>query len=285
MIEDWLEFPIKKINGAKLVRRKSSSRGCLSASYFSALEDEDRKKSLSIGSEGAKSEPTSAEVGVLKHKPSVGHKGVEGDVIGKNVGEEETTKMPNVEKNFFDRRPFGIPKRYILGAVWCLSVIATWIITRDVRKTILLAICVPILAPIGIFALSMMYAVAMMFLYPLNDVVNEIIPPKWRRAKWYIIIPLWMALPCASIARGECLNAVWMVVAVPIFVFMLIWFVSLFASWILSACEVKNPILKIFAVIGVLLAIAVMIAVGVTSKNTSTDDDYYDQWNRRDPTY
>ena len=226
-----------------------------------------------------------AEVGALKHKPSAEHTDIGGDVVGKNVGEEETAKMNKEEKDFFDRRPFGIPKRYILGVVWCLGSIVIWLITRDMRKTMLLSFCVPILAPIGIFALWMMYVVAMMILYPLNDVINEIIPKKWRRAKWYIIIPLWMALPCASITRGEYLNAVWMVVAVPIFVFMLIWFVSLFASWILSACEVKNPILKIFAVIGVLLAIAVMIAVGVTSKNTSTDDDYYDQWNRRDPTY
>ena len=63
---------------------------------------------------------------------------------------------------------------------------------------------------------------------------------------------------------------------------MLSWFIGLSLSWIVAAGEVKNPILKILAIIGVLLVIGFMIAIGVTSKRGADD---YDQYDRGDPTY
>jgi len=188
------------------------------------------------------------------------------------------------KKDFFERRPWGIPKRCILGAVWCLATIATWFITHDTRKTMMVALCAPFIVGFAIFFLFQIGMVGMIIFVPINEVINNIIPQKCRRLKWYILIPLWVALPLYNfIARGSVQNSLFIFVALPIFVFMLLWFISLFGSWIVAACEVQNPIFKILAIIGVLLAIGFIIAIGVTSKNSGSDD--YDQYDRGDPTY
>ena len=183
------------------------------------------------------------------------------------------------KKDIFDRRPFGIPKRYIFCVVWCLATIATWFITHDVRKTIIVAIGAP-------FVVGLVSMVGMMILFFLNEMLNGIIPPRSHWIKWYILLPLWVVLPLyILIVRGSVEGALYVFVALPIMVFMLLWFLGLFGSWIVSACEVQNPILKILAIIGVLLIIGLMIAIGINSKGRGTDYDDYDQYDRGDPTY
>ena len=103
----------------------------------------------------------------------------------------------------------------------------------------------------------------MYFLF-INEFFNGIIPTKCRKIKWCILIPLWVALPIWTIiTKGDIQRALLIFAMIPIFVFMLLWFVSLFGSWIVSACEVENPILKILAIIGVLLLIGLIIAITV----------------------
>ena len=190
----------------------------------------------------------------------------------KNVMSEGQKK-----KDIFDRRPFGIPKRYIFCVVWCLATIATWFITHDVRKTTMVAIGGP-------FVVGIVSMVGMMVLSFLNEMLNDIMPPKCRWIKWYILIPLWVILPLYILfVRGSVEGAIYLFVALPIMVFMLIWFLGVFGSWILAACGVQNPIFKILAIVGVLLIIGLMIAMGVSSKNSTSDD--YDQYDRGDPTY
>ena len=93
-----------------------------------------------------------------------------------------------------------------------------------------------------------------------------------------------MALPIWTITtKGDVQRALLIFAMTPLFVYMLLYFVGLFGSWIISACEVENPILKILAIIGVLLLIGLIIAIGISSKDSGYDD--YDQWDRRDPTY
>lgn len=188
------------------------------------------------------------------------------------------------KKDIFDRRPFGIPKRYIFCVVWCLATIATWFITHDVGKTIVVAIGTPFIVGIGIFFLVQIGMVGMMILGFLNEFLNLIIPQKCRWVKWYILLPLWVALPLNTlVVRGRVQESLLAFVMVPIFIFMLLWFISLFGSWIVGACEVKNPIFKVLAIIGVLLIIGLLIAIGISSKDSVSDD--YDQYDRGDPTY
>ena len=188
------------------------------------------------------------------------------------MGEDQDKK-----KDIFDRRPFGIPKRYIFCVVWFLATISTWFITHDARKTAIVAIG-------GVFVVGIVSMVGMLVLFFLNEMLNDIMPPKCRWIKWYILIPLWVVLPLYILfVRGSVEGAIYLFVALPIMVFMLLWFFSLFGSWIAAACEVQNPIFKIFAIIGVLLIIGLMIAIGVSSKNSTSDD--YDQYDRGDPTY
>lgn len=188
------------------------------------------------------------------------------------------------KKDFLEWRPLGIPKRYILAVIWGVVTIATWFITNDARKTMVAAIGTPFIAGFGLFFLGMMCMVGGMILFCINEFFNDIIPQKCRKMKWYVLVPLWVALPLYTlIARGSVQGAFMALVAVPILVFCLLWFVGVFGSWIVAACEVKNPILKIIAIIGVLLAIGFIIAIAVTSKGGGYDD--YDQYDRGDPTY
>lgn len=95
---------------------------------------------------------------------------------------------------------------------------------------------------------------------------------------------MWVTLPLGFlIARGSIQDSLLIFVLVPVIVFMLLWFIGVFGSWIVTAFEVKNPILRVFAVIGVLLIIGLMIAVGISSKGGGSDD--YEQYDRGDPTY
>ena len=200
------------------------------------------------------------------------------------MANEDLNNARNEKKDFFDRRPFGIPKRYILGVVWLLATIATWFITQDTHKTMVVAICSPFIAGFGVFFLCMISMVGMMYLYSLNEIINEILPEKCRKIKWHIVIPLWVALPIlVYIRRGDIPGALLTIILVPFMAFMLLWLFGLFGSWIIAACEVRNPILKILAIIGVLLIIGLMIANGITSKGGGHDD--YDQYDRGDPTY
>lgn len=200
------------------------------------------------------------------------------------MANKDLNKAKNEKTDFFDRRPLGIPKRYILGVVWILATIITWCITHDTSKTILVAIGSPFFVSFGFFFLSQISVVGMMILFLLNEIIDGILPQKFRKIKWYIVAPLWVALPIlAYIRQGNIQDALLTFVLVPIMLFMLLWFVGLFGSWIIAACEVQNPILKIFAVIGVLLIIGLVIAIGITSKGGGYDD--YDQYDRRDPTY
>ena len=188
------------------------------------------------------------------------------------------------EKDFFERRPFGIPKRYIFCAVLCLVTLATWFITHDVRKTMVMAVCSPFIVGVCLFGLVMVGMVGMMIFLPINEVINSIIPQKFRWAKWWILIPLWVALPLYTlVVRGSVQNSLLVFVAIPILVFMVLWFLGLFGSWIGAACEVRNPILRLLAIIGVLLIVGLMIAIGFSSKNSGSYD--YDQYDRGDPTY
>ena len=188
------------------------------------------------------------------------------------------------KKDFFDRRPFGIPKRYILCAAWFLAIIATWFITHDARKTMMVAFCAPFIVGFAIFFLLQIGMVCMVIFLPINEVIDSIIPQKFRWAKWWILIPLWMALPLYTlVVRGSVQNSLLAFVLIPIFVFMVLWFWGLFGSWIVAACEVRNPILRLLAIIGVLLIIGLMIAIGFLSKDDGSDD--YDQYYRGDPTY
>lgn len=185
-------------------------------------------------------------------------------------------------KDIFDRRPFGIPKRYILCAAWFLATIVTWFVTNDTHKTMLVAISTPFFAVFGMIFLSSIAMFCFAILLYLNEFLNSIMPSKYRRLKWYILIPLWVAIPMYHlIARGSVQGALLSFVLVPILVFMLLWFLGIFGSWIVAACEVKNPILKILAIIGVLVIIGVLIAIGI---NGGVSDDY-DQYDRNDPTY
>ena len=186
--------------------------------------------------------------------------------------------------DFFDRRPFGIPRRCIFGVAWFLATIATWFVTHDACKVMMVAIGSPFIVGFAIFFLIQIGMIGTMIFVSINEVINSIIPEKCHWIKWYILIPLWVALPLYNfIVRGVVQNSLILFVALPILVFMLLWFISLFGSWIAAACEVRNPIFKVLAIMGVLLFIGFMIAIGVTSKNSVSDD--YDQYNRGDSTY
>lgn len=307
--DDWFGLPIKKVDGAKLARKRTSTQGHLSTSYFVALEEE-RKKSAFQGGEVAKNKPKVDKVskpqpmciegGGLKHKtfaqrshelPNIAidnddPKGgqVEDETIAKCIGKEETIVTPKEKKDFWDWRPFGIPKRCFLVAIWVCVIIATWCITHDKKATLVATFCTPFLVGFGLFFASMMVMVGGMILLFLNESFNAIIPIKCRKIKWCIIIPLWVALPIWTITtKGDVQRALLIFAMTPLFVYMLLYFVGLFGSWIISACEVENPILKILAIIGVLLLIGLIIAIGISSKDSGYDD--YDQWDRRDPTY
>lgn len=82
------------------------------------------------------------------------------------------------KKDFFESRPWGIPKRYFVGVLWCLATIATWFITHDARKTLFVAICAPFIAGFCMFSLFMVGMFGMMILLALNEFLDEIIPPK-----------------------------------------------------------------------------------------------------------
>ena len=185
------------------------------------------------------------------------------------------------KKGVFDRRPFGIPKRYIFCVVWCLTTIATWFITHAVRKTLTVAICGPVIAVVGIISL---FQIGMILFLMFNTCLDALIPPKCRRYILCILISLWVALPLyVLIVIGSVQVSLILFVVLPILVFMVLWFLAIFGPWIGAACEVQNPILRIFAIIGVLLFIGLLIASGISSKDRVSDD--YDQYDRRDPTY
>ena len=307
--DDWFGLPIKKVDGAKLARKRTSTQGHLSTSYFVALEEE-RKKSAFQGGEVAKNKPKVDKVskpqpmciegGGLKHKTFAQRshelpndaidndeskgKEVEDEAIAKCVGKEDTSAKPHGGKDLEEWRPFGIPKRCFLVAIWACIIIATWYITHDKNATLVATFCTPFLVGLGLFFTWMMVMVGGMILLFLNESFNAIIPIKCRNIKWCIIIPLWVALPIWTITtKGDVQRALLIFAMTPLFVYMLLYFVGLFGSWIISACEVENPILKILAIIGVLLLIGLIIAIGISSKDSGYDD--YDQWDRRDPTY
>ena len=199
------------------------------------------------------------------------------------------------KKDFFDRISFRIPMRYLFCAVWGLSTIVTWLITRDFGKAMLALIYTPVVC-FGLFLLYFMLSLyGLALLLPLYKEIISIIPQKYRlvKWKWWIIIPLWVALPLYTlIVRGDVLFSLITLAALPFFIFLflpllvlsLMLVFGLLCSLFFRACEVKNPILKIFAIIGALIII-VFIVLGIAASFTDRGSYDYDQYDRRDPTY
>ena len=191
--DDWFGLPIKKVDGAKLARKRTSTQGHLSTSYFVALEEE-RKKSAFQGGEVAKNKPKVDKVskpqpmciegGGLKHKTFAQRshelpndaidndeskgKEVEDEAIAKCVGKEDTSAKPHGGKDLEEWRPFGIPKRCFLVAIWACIIIATWYITHDKNATLVATFCTPFLVGLGLFFTWMMVMVGGMILLFLN---------------------------------------------------------------------------------------------------------------------
>lgn len=180
---------------------------------------------------------------------------------------------------------------FLLFVVWIGIVTTTWFVSHDRVVTLMALVCVPFspfFVMVGSVALLSIGVVAWMILsslyFCLGGIFLDMFPSCKKRNVLFALILLWLLFPLYTyVTKRDLMLALELLVMVPILIYSLIFFLGVFISWFSSASKVRSPIGRVFAYIGVAIAIAVMMYVGMSSNNRN--DYYEDQWDRGDSTY